>query len=192
MISSEEKKVVLDFVLEKEENLKTALLIGSLYDDLRIKIISAFEEALTKELKKKLDNDWVIEGFQNPLESYARYSINKKSWNNKYRIAIEAQKSGAREFIIGVQKKPDAGEIDGLKTMLDEKIGNGKSTQWWPWYRYVDERYRNWDDKEVLFEMWFQRNSVVEHFKNQILKIKDLAASYIDKAVRENENVQYT
>lgn len=185
MISREAKEVVLDFVLGKEENLKTALLIGSVYDDLRIKIISAFGETLEKELRNHLDIEWVIDFalFEEPLKKWVGFSINKKSWGDKYGIAIEAQKSGPREFVIGVWKKQDAREIEDLKTLLDEKIGNGSSSRVWPWYRYVDERYRNWDDKEVLFEMWFRRDSVVEYFKNQTLMIKDLATSYIDKAI---------
>ncbi|MGI6285918.1 hypothetical protein SEF58_08880 [Neomoorella humiferrea] len=70
-----------------------------------------------------------------------------------------------------------------LKVCLMKKIGNGKSNQVWMWWRPVDERYRNWDDRDVLFDMWFQRDSVVEYFKNQILMIKDLAASYIEQAI---------
>ena len=185
MITKETKEVVLDFALGKEENLKIALLVSSIYDDLRRKIISDFVEALEKELKSSLDDEWVVDFsyFENPLNKCVGFSISKRSWEKKYEIGIEAQRSGPGEFLIGVWKKQDAKQLDGLKSLLDEKIGYGKSNQGWMWYRPVDEHYKNWDDREVLFEMWFQRGSVVEYFKNQILMIKDLAASYIDKAI---------
>lgn len=186
MISMGTKDVILDFVLEREENLRMALLLGSVYDDLRIKIIAAFAEDLGKELKKSLGQGWTVDVaplMREPLARFTGFSVAKTTWSDRYGIWVEAQKQGAREFVMGVWKKPEANGIDDLKDLLDQHYGYGKSNQYWVWWQYVEDRYRNWDDEEVLTEMWFQRRSVIDYFRERIMKIGDLAAPHIDKAM---------
>ncbi|HHW43584.1 MAG TPA: hypothetical protein GXX25_07210 [Desulfotomaculum sp.] len=186
MISKEEKEIILDFVFKDQDTLRMVLVAGAVYDEIRKKIIVSFSELLENEIKKFLDNKWLIDNIlkERPLERYACFGVRKKEWGERYGIYIEAQGTGAKEFIIGILKKPEAPQINELKELLDNKCGQGNSHEWWVWYRKVDEHYKSWDDEHVLVEMYFKNEEHINYFKEEILKIKELASDLIDKAVR--------
>ena len=72
-----------------------------------------------------------------------------------------------------------------MKEFLDKKWGWGwgRSSEWWVWYRKVGEHYKSWDDEHVLIEMYFKNEEYINYFKEEILKIKELASDLIDKEV---------
>lgn len=75
----------------------------------------------------------------------------------------------------------DAEHIGDLKEKLDEKCMCGKFNNYWVWWRYVDDKYKDWDREDVLLELWFRKETVVEYFAGELLKIKGLAAPLIDQ-----------
>lgn len=56
-----EKEIILGFVLENEDNLKLALKVHEVYDDLRKNILSKFFNALEEKLRKHLSDQWVVD-----------------------------------------------------------------------------------------------------------------------------------
>lgn len=186
MVDKEAKEVVLEYVLGKAENLKTALLVCSAYEDLKKVIITAFAQDLKRELENALGAGWKVDFsplFSKPLEKWTGFSIGKKSWDERYGIGIEAQRPGPRDFLIGVWKKREASPIPELKAALDDKVSYGKSNDWWVWYQRVSRDYENWDSGTTLLSMWCQRESVVAYFRNEIMAIKEVSETYIDRAI---------
>jgi len=186
MVDKEAKQVVLEYVLGREENLKTALLVCSAYEDLKKTIISAFAEDLKRELEGALSAGWVVDFsplINQPLDRWTGFSIWKETWGTRYGIGVEAQRSGARDFIIGVYKRKEERHIPDLKTALDDKVTYGKSNDWWVWWQWVSDHYRNWDSETTLVDMWCQRESVVTYFRDQIMAIKEVSETYIDRAI---------
>jgi len=185
MISNEEKGIILDFVFRDQDTLGMALVAGGVYDEIRKKIIVSFSELLENEIKKFLGNEWLIDNTfkKNPLARYVCFGVRKKKWGERYGICIEAQGTGAREFIIGIWKIPEAPQINELKELLDKEWRRGNSNDFWVWYRKVDERYKNWDDEHVLFEMYFKNEEYINYFKEELLKIKEMVSDLIDKVV---------
>lgn len=188
-MANKEKELIASYVLQNEGNLEVALKIAFAFDEIRKKIILDFLEALEKDLSKSLDHKWVIKNDlkENVFDHWRGLYITKNEWREDllYRIGFASEKYGARGFIIGVTKKQESQPIEGgkLNKLLGEKYKPGLASSHWEWYQWVEGNYGNWDNEEVLIKM-YQKQETVSYFKEQILRIKEIAEPIIDEAVK--------
>lgn len=190
MINKGESKVIIDYAFKDVENLKIALKVGYAFTEIKEGIINDFLDALESALKPDLDNDkWEIKKNIHKAGFY----ITKRQWQGKYAIAFQSERSGLREFTIGVVKDhPKTVRIDAekLKNLLDKEFNRpAKQSNWWEWRQWIDDPYQNWDNEQTLIEMKFQKNKVVSYFREYILRIKNIAEPVIDEAVSINKSV---
>jgi len=186
MTSRDERTLIVDFAFRNENNLKIALKVGSAFNEIRRRIITNFLKDL--EIALKLDNEWeIMNNFNKSKLNDCTFFIAKKVWGKKYQIGIHG-KSGATDFIFGICKNPNIAEHLGSEKLkeLDIRYGPGRISEWWAWYKSVDEPYRNWDNEEVLMNMFEkeQRDIVVSRFRDYIWGIKEIALEAIDEAVK--------
>ena len=187
MAKKEEINLIVDYALENDD-LATALKIGSAYDEIRKTIIISFIKRLESALKDILDPEWIIienELKQITFQNYECFFLSKEHWRDDYRIGIESQNKGAKNFVIGVRKNEKKPHMQGdkLKNQLDQVCGTGKANKWWEWYRYIEGTYRNWGDNEEALIKMHNSDEPVTYFKDYIKKIIDVATPVIDEAL---------
>jgi len=189
MVSKGEIELIVDYALENESNLEIALKIAFAFNEIRKKIIIDFLDALENALRESLDNEWTI---QNNLKKdvFAKWKgcyIAKKKWQDICLIGIESDSSDAKNFFVTVRKNkeqiPEAIGGGKLKNLLDKEYRPGSGGEQWIYWKYFEGIYRNWDE-EVLIKMSFKKDEIVRYFKEQILRIKDIATPVIDEAVK--------
>lgn len=188
MASEAERGLIVNYALRDEGNLEVACKIAFAFDEIRKKIITDFVDFLENTLRETLGDEWKIKNDlkENVFARWRGLYVSKKEWGDNYSIGISSQRTGPKDFMMLVTtriKEP----IDGgkLKNLLDEKYGQGMSypgsSEWCHW---VDDMYRDWDSEEVLIKMNFKKVEVASHFKERILRVKEIAEQVIDEAIK--------
>ena len=108
-----EKEVIISFATERVENFEKCLSIGFYFNEIIKTTIIKFLKELKDELRKSLNNEagWEICGnpthgdiAENPFALYSGLFITKKSWDKNFFIGISAERSMARDIIIGIYR----------------------------------------------------------------------------------------
>lgn len=190
---NDKKEVLINFATERLEYFEKCLLIGFNFNEIiKITIIN-FLLQLKEELRKSLANEdgWEFCGnptygdmLENPLTIFSGLFITKNNWGKKFLIGISADKSMARDIIIGIYR---GGEVKAKKVangklidLLNTKFKPGYHSDYWEWWSYLDNNYRNWYNEEVLIKI-YKKDDLVELIKKQIIAIKNIATPIIDK-----------
>jgi hypothetical protein len=194
------KEVIINFATDRLENFEKCLSIGFCFNEIiKITIINFLRE-LKHDLRKSLNNEagWEICGnpvygdiTDNPFSQYNGLFITKNIWNKKFFIGICAEKSMARDIIIGVYRGGEkiTQRVDGkLIDRLNAEYKHGSNSDYWEWWRFLDGDYRSWDNEEILIKI-FEKKELVGFIKKQILEIKEIAAPLIDAEMRINKNM---
>lgn len=152
-----EENVIKNIILASESNLESALLIP-------VAIKAAKEDLLEKfrnDLKGKLEKyDFELvwdESMSKSWKSYAGFSIrfNKNKYEN-FNLRFEFGSSGLHDLYWGISRKDksikkDTETWNNINSLMSKQFGSGGNTQWWPWWRWVDNNqelgsdFRNWD-----------------------------------------------
>jgi hypothetical protein len=92
MANEEEIKMIVDYALKDDTNLKIAVKIASAFDEIRKKIIIDFLDALENALKESLDGEWIINNDlkQNVFDHWRGFYISKRAWKENYQIGIQS------------------------------------------------------------------------------------------------------
>lgn len=185
-----EGEIILAHALENEENLRTTLDIGLTYNELCKQIIVDFLNNLETFVLDKLNDatEWEIEDDLRklPLKKY-HFGFRKKTWKKQYGVALEPQSGNAGDVIIGIGRQYDeigtrGRRIDLLFQELNNKIRNGRRSDWWEWYHFLDNSYRNWNTKEALIKL--HNGEAIEHIGKKFIEIIEVATPIIDEHVR--------
>ena len=198
MAMRNEREITLAHALERE-NLGTTLDIGLAFPALRERIIVGFLDKLEKfvldKLKQRPDaSEWGIfiedddhDLRKPPLKRYQYFGFGKISWKKQYGVALQPQSDNAGDVIIGIWRQYDektgtgVQRIDLLFQELNN-IRNGKHSDWWEWYHFLEDPYRNWNTKEALIKL--HNGEAVEHIGSKLGQIINVAAPIIDEHVR--------
>ena len=200
MPSSTERDIILEHALRNQENLETTLDIGLAFLALRERIIVGFLDKLEKfvldKLKQRPDaSEWgiFIEGDDHdlrkpPLKRYQYFGFGKQSWKKQYGVALQPQSDNARDVIIGIWRQYDEKTGTGVRRidlLFHElnNIRNGKHSDWWEWYHFLEDPYRNSNTKEALIKLY--NGEAVEKLGQDLVRIINLAAPIIDRHVQE-------
>ena len=187
-----ERDIILKHALEKE-NLETALDIGFAFDDLRKKIIVGFLNKLEEFILDRLPDasEWKIDRslVDAPLDTYSFFGFKKSAWNDKYRVAFQSQATDAGKVIIGVCRQYDKKTETGARRidLLFQELNNireGSRSNWWEWYHFLDDRYRDWGTKDGLMELKLHEDDAIDKLGSSLMKIITVAAPIIDEHVR--------
>jgi hypothetical protein len=192
MVSENEVRLVLEYMEKRPESLRVAWAARSAWNQLKERRAEEFlgrlQGALDSDLSNvqiKPDGAWAS-GWKmdNPgkriLEKYA-FRMYKPPWGGRHAIVLEADDKGGKNFFIGVWKNgANVPHIDGLDRVLDQAltVTHGKPNDWWEWWRWADDRFRNWDAPDTLGEML--KEDALEYFKNAMLDIAKIAVRLID------------
>lgn len=187
-MENEKKNIITEFALSNEENLRLTSQIVSSFDIILEKLIRDFLSKLSESLKDGLGDEWIIydELSENPLGTNALF-ITKVKWKELYSIGLAPANQKGRNFYVGVFRT--GGNIEepiksGIITAtLSEKYKKGKREDWWDWWAYVDEAYKNFSSEDTLLSLYHQ-TEIVEYFKSSLLKIKKIIEPIIDKEIK--------
>lgn len=178
-----ERKMIVAHALENKENLKMALDVGSVYDDLRKQLITGFSTQLKECLESHLDmTEWkcIDDGaVENPLGPPNNNSLGfaKESWNGEYGIGIQPEKQGT--IICGVycgEQNSGGFPIKDLEERLLKRTGKmGSSDTYWIWRHTLN-------NDDLLIKMY--TGEAVTEFAELIKEIIEVAAPVIDKHVK--------
>ena len=98
-------------------------------------------------------------------------------------IRLEAQGPGLKEWLIGVC----GGKGVIPDTALADTLGKGRSTSGWPWFRFVDDSWKSWDDiAPDLARETEADGDATRYFLNRFHQICEKAVPIIDDAVRRS------
>jgi hypothetical protein len=159
MFSNADQEATLRFIFSSEENVNRALGVLAVRQSIQERIIKDFSASLEAELALKarqLDGTWtVVNEFKTtPSKEYTQIYLTKTNWNNLYCIALQAEKPGARDVILGVQNDWNTlggQRLDGgaISKALRGHVRSGRTTEWWPFCMWADP-YRHWDNARTL------------------------------------------
>lgn len=202
-----EKETILKHAQESEENLKIALDINTAFNgDLDGQIIVGFLNKLgtsvLDELRRHSDDgsEWEIgidayhkDLRHDPLKMYKRFGFGKKSWQKRYGVALESLQVNAGDVIIGVWRVYDKpGKMDEprfspenrLWEILNERTKRvGERDDYWEWYCYLDDPYRNWGTKDGLIELKLREDNAIRYLGSRLMEIINDVAEIIDEHV---------
>ena len=164
MTSDSETKAVRDYLLSNPENLEIARTVYKSWPEIREEICRAFFDRLCCCVEKKAKE--AMPDFADDLRVARQYWgartwadcfwLYRKSWGqyenshsgSKGRTAIcmQVAEKSPNGWLYGVVC-PNRQENyrDSLAAALHEELGDENNSAGWPWWKYVDKRYRNWD-----------------------------------------------
>ena len=156
---------IRNFSFETAENFRTFLRVCECFGEIKNELRDHFVKALIVYLKKQLESypgweieDRISEKWDNPFAALFIYHKAGSALDN-YSVSIEPQKKPAQVIAYGVKngrdtKKPPAPFSPQIFGALSAGNSNGKSSQWWSWYRYFRPPYDSWNSEEMLLKMW--------------------------------------
>lgn len=111
------------------------------------------------------------------------------AWNigaDRVSICLQAQGRGPQNWIIGVAGGRK-GMIRDTVDCLAKALGKRKDSPWWPWYEYVDGRWRSWYDiAPALAREIDVEGDATRYFVDRFVQICEKAVPIIDKAVERS------
>ncbi len=183
-----DKDVIKKTILENDNNIELAFAVEKQMSSVKESLLKDFANSLKEKFEAKYkDKGWVCEiedNFSSLFERYKGIKFYKRGWN-KYRLRFHSERTRCTEFIWGVAKKdgniPDINlDIKKLNENLNE---SGKKSNYWPWWCYFQEPYRNWD---INVEPWLgiqsKEKEIVKFVMDKIEALIYEAEGFIDQA----------
>ena len=192
-----EHREVRDFILESEENLRTTLTVLRAYPKVRNEVVEGFLKRLRKRVKRELKDDSfeVRCGFSDkPNAGDEGLWAWRSSWKGETSwpyIWLGHDRPDAAWWWLGVGFDPFARDdpdprIERLREPLADRLGppHAKAAKF-PWYRYLEEPYRDWAPLLVrMHEEATQPGALIEHLSSQFVNLAKKAMDEIDGASR--------
>jgi len=177
--AQEEAQMLTEHILGDRtwKRLRIALAVANSADEVRDRIIRAFaadiKQALSTALAEKVE-------IENPgYERYTGIYLGRPEWS--YKVGIQSQGRGC-EFVFGLcnnrAKHSAAPMFPNLVAKLIEKLGPGKSSNDWEWYRHLGTPFgRGHTADEVVLEICSNRAAATQVFADRMKEIFALVKS---------------
>lgn len=190
MFDNEDKEAILRYIFDNDK-VEMALGVVAVQVAIRERIIREFLRQLKAELRlrfKDSESAWLVgpDKIDQLHEKYWLIYLTKKTYKTHYSISLQPQKDGPKEFIFGVVHNLD-GSPEGLndariQEALKGKVPTGKSTSWWPYYRYWE--HGDWTDLTTLCALWGESGKrAASTLADDMLKIAQETEEVIDDLV---------
>ena len=171
MTTKSETKVVRDFLLSNPENLAIARTVYESWLAVKGEICKKFLKQLCRRVERKAKEEMPEFGNDVRVEykyggerrwvnrlwlyrtSWTKYEVEKSDSNERTTICLDADGKGPNGWYFGVLSPLSVEEMADrdnerrllLDGALKEALDVGHRSRWWPWWKWVDERYKNWD-----------------------------------------------
>ncbi len=199
MLSPEDKNTILDFICSSDENLELALGVLAVRNDLMMWIIREFLKKLEIKLNglvHDLGSSWtVVNRSKDELNGNVKIWLTKKEWNNFFRIGLGAERSGPKEFIVGVVRLDDKLVVNEdavqMSMALNEKLGPGKTGPWWPYHLPLKDdaglkEYSDWSNPRNLMQLIGKRGQLaIDDISDVMLCIAKESEKTLDSLFEE-------
>lgn len=188
---------VKDFVLADNRNMETALAVYESWPGIKKDVCEQF----LKEISTRIPEDMLCNSRYGEKVYECRVGAYYDRWkeyqnpdNGEQRrtcIALRAEARGPNHWFFGVVSplvKSKMEESDKLRRQqiedeLGKKLSGGKTSDRWPWWAWVDEKYRNWDSliPEMHRELQEEGGEIMRYFVERFTNIINIAAPIIDR-----------
>ena len=208
-MSDGEREAAVQFMLANPDNLKTAQAVYDSWSDILDRIGPTFLESLRVRIKATLNERETLKPFVHDMRVVCQYdaraykshlSMYRLSWT-QYRVETEIDRTciqlnnagkGPCGWYIGVCAPMDRKEMEpednerqkSLENRLNDAFreSGGKSTDWWPWYSYVNADKRDWRQlvPNLYRESQGQGGELMTHFVEKFVEVTEKALPVID------------
>ncbi len=163
---SDDFAMVKDFALQDRKALLTFLRLGECYEPIKAHLRNRYVQLLTGYVKSELAQ--IVEGWQ--LEDhltdrwntgFPTLSLFKSQFKSaNYFVALQCQNK-LRDVRVGIvngchetENKPVQKPSREIWDTLNKNCGQGAGPDaWWSWYKFLDPKYRDWNNKQTLLNM---------------------------------------
>jgi hypothetical protein len=167
-----EEESVINSAL-KPENIGAAVAVGFAWPEIAHKLI---EELASLSFKQSgfNPNEWELEPSDFDINTpNTGFSIKKKHWKKFfYRFAFLGK--NATNFLYGIVSVDGENRCQDLSEVI-VAMGNGDSSDWWPWSRSFNGSYCNWNGSDIPW-VGIKKGSTVDEVV-KVLKVLDQNAT---------------
>ena len=189
-----EHREVRDFILESDDNLRTTLTVLGAYPKVRDEVVKGFLKRLHRNVKEELKHDNFVTGWvfsDNPRSSDEGLRAWRSSWEGEASspfIWLGHDGKDAASWWLGIGFNPFSGgepdpRIDRLRKPLVDRLGAPHApSPRFPWYRFLDEDYRDW--APLLVQMHreaTQPGDLIKRFSSQFVNLAREAMEDINR-----------
>lgn len=173
MNDSDSKQLMTEIIMSSEQNIKAALDIMRIEDELKFKIRQDFLESLKIEAKK---HDFEMDGTD---EHGAKYSIfrfypiidNKIIYDCRYTFCIEL--TSTKRAYIGIKYNGNAQAPDITPSNTFRWTSDSPSKIWPYASEWLPNDIQYWNSADTLIKMRANDNKISEYIINQLKFVKD-------------------
>ena len=208
-VISKENEAAVKFVLSNPENLKTAQVVYDSWSDVLGRVGPPFLQALRERIEATAKERETLKAFAHDMRVLCRYdarsykshlSLYRQSWTqysteqeiDRTCIQLNNAGNGPCGWYIGVcapmnrkEMPPDDSE---RQQRLDKELkhtfreSDGKSTDWWPWYSYVNADKRDWRQlvPDLDREGQAQTGEIMTYFVDKFIEVAEKALPVIN------------
>ena len=172
---SETIKEIGKFIMSRSDTMETAAAVHHAWREVKDHVGKEFLARLCQRIEEEVKSDVIFPEDVVVDHHYGegrRYNsciwLYRKSWseNNigkhvtRTSICLENQETGLVWLCVGVRspvnrdlmEETDRIKHDELVMRLSEELDAGKSSVWWPWWKYLDGYERDWDS--LVPDLW--------------------------------------
>lgn len=148
-MDTSEHDFVIEHILGADESLKIAQDVYNAYPRARERLIAKTMADLKKRIQEDFGQNNVIaknEFREAPYAQFTTLVMRKVNWPQGLTVGFSAEARDGQNFLLGLGRSDlevvvPANYIEAL----NERVRQGRSTQWWPWWYRLDDPYRNWN-----------------------------------------------
>ena len=192
-----EHQIIKDFVLADNRNLTTVYEIQRAWSEIRAEVCRQFLETIAKRLEKlgyRSRSNYSDEPYESFVQAdrpqWRRYQNAPEPEWSRTSLYLRAEHSRGNDWYIGIYSpvhKSEMSEEDltrrkRIEGRLNDEMKIYGSDELWPWFEYVDKRYRDWDPLIPDLHRELQQNGgeITDYFVNKFKEIAEFAKPILD------------
>ena len=146
IVTAGEVEATRKFILSDHSHMKTAMTVFETWPLVRDKICKDFLTNLRTHIGDIASEQGKGELIDLEWSGYRGICLSKQGWHGCVVVLATDLKQPIRWYV-GVHevKEIDEKRRTSLQRGLNSELGKGKAGKGWPWWKDVDDRYRNWE-----------------------------------------------
>ena len=187
----------IDLFLAQPENVEATATVVERWPEVRASVVEQFARHLRAKLESATNRGLVcVTDVTGEVRKYQSIWLFREdpAWRDKtVEIRMEAQGERLKDWIIGVRAK-DRAVRDALEGALKTPLGRARSSDAWPWYKYIRQwgklgrDFASWYDPGVVTKLAREArgegSAATDFLVERFVSICDRAVPIIDEAVR--------